>query len=63
MGGLTQLGWEEEDVAKETLFWVVVVGGLLLDTGGRTSLHEKEQNRDYDDTLGFPDEDVPANSY
>ena len=56
------MGWEEEDVAKETLFWVVVVGGLLLDTGGRASLHEKEQHRDYDDTLGFPGEDVTANS-
>ena len=63
MGGLTQWRRDEEDVAKETLFWVVVVRGLLLETGGRTSLHEKGQQRDYDDTKGFPGEDVPANSH
>ena len=61
MGGSTQWGRDEEGVVKETLFWVVDMGGLLLNMGGRTSLQKKGQNRDYDDTMGYPGEDVFPN--
>ena len=61
MGGPTQWGWGEEGVSKETLFCVSVVRERLSRTRGRTPLQKKGQYRDYDDTLGYPGEDVPAN--
>ena len=61
MGGPTQWGWDEEGVAKETLFWIVVMGDRLLSTGGRASLQKNGQYRDYDDTMGYPGEDVSPN--
>ena len=61
MGVLTQWGWDEEGVVKETLFCIVVMGELLFSIGGKTSLQKKGQKRDYDDTMGYPGEDVAVN--
>ena len=51
-----QLG--EEGVSKEIQMWCVIGGAVTYLSVGRAPPKQTEQHRDYDDTKGYPGEDI-----
>ena len=51
-------GREEGDVAKAISNCIFVGGAAMVQWGGRTSAEKTKQHRDFDNTKGFPGEDI-----
>ena len=54
---LLSWGRDEGGVAKEILWWIVVMGATTTHWEGRALAEKTKQHRDFDSTRGYPGED------